>query len=82
MPRKYIAEMVMDRIAACKVYMGDQYRDRKPYEYYMETADRLWFVHEDVRRDLAFLLELLKNRGEEICRMKCRHFSADSWKPC
>ena len=65
MPRKYIAEMVMDRIAACKVYMGDSYDDSKPYEYFMKSYKKLWFVHEDVRRDLRILLGMLKRYGED-----------------
>ena len=32
MPRKYVAEMIMDRISASKVYLGDRYTDRAPYE--------------------------------------------------
>ena len=32
MPDRYIAEMIMDRIAASKVYMGDQYTDRSPLD--------------------------------------------------
>ena len=30
MPDRYIAEMIMDRIAASKVYMGGEYTDRSP----------------------------------------------------
>lgn len=67
MPRRYVAEMVMDRIAACVVYMGDAYTDAAPYEYFMRSADKLWFVHEDVKRDLTFLLRLLKERGKTSC---------------
>ena len=32
MPKKYIAEMVMDRIAASKVYMGKDYTDASPLQ--------------------------------------------------
>ena len=65
MPRKYIAEMVMDRIAACKVYMADSYNDAMPYEYFMKSCDKLWFVHDDVKRDLKFLLGMLRAYGEK-----------------
>lgn len=34
MPLKYLVEMVMDRIAASKVYKGDAYTDACPWEYY------------------------------------------------
>ncbi|MBQ4490445.1 MAG: catalase, partial [Pyramidobacter sp.] len=34
MPEKYVAEMFCDRIAASQVYLGEQYTDRSPWEYY------------------------------------------------
>lgn len=63
-PRKYIAEMVMDRIAASRVYLGASYTDGKPYEYWAKSRDNLWFVNPDVRRDLNGLLKMLKYEGE------------------
>ncbi|MGI6118154.1 MAG: DUF5662 family protein [Bilifractor sp.] len=64
-PRKYIAEMVMDRIAASKVYLGDKYTDAMPYEYFAKSRKILWFVHDDVKRDLNALLKILRDYGEE-----------------
>ena len=53
MPRKYVAEMVMDRISASKNYLGDDaYTDSAPYEYFMKNKDRLWFIHKETSRDL------------------------------
>ena len=34
MPKKYVAEMFCDRIAACRVYQGDEYTDASPCDYY------------------------------------------------
>ncbi len=34
MPRKYVAEMLMDRIAASKTYRGSAYKDSDPLAYY------------------------------------------------
>lgn len=66
MPRKYIAEMVMDRISACRNYMGDEaYTDRSPLEYYLKSKERLWFIHPDTNRDLEALLSMLADKGEE-----------------
>ena len=39
MPRKYIAEMIMDRIAACKVYQGENYTADAPLKYYLRGKD-------------------------------------------
>ena len=65
MPRKYVAEMVMDRISASRNYMGDAYTDAAPLEYYMKGTDKLWFVHPETKRDLKALLTILRDHGEE-----------------
>ena len=39
MPKKYVAEMFCDRIAACRVYQGDAYTDASPYDYYQRSKD-------------------------------------------
>ena len=39
MPKKYVAEMFCDRIAACRVYQGDRYTDASPYDYYQRSKD-------------------------------------------
>ena len=64
-PRKYVAEMVMDRIAASKVYMGKDYKDDAPYNYFMRGSEKLWFVHEDCKKQLEFLLHKLAVEGED-----------------
>lgn len=65
MPRKYIAEMVMDRISASRTYMGDAYTCQAPLQYYLKSKDKLWFVHQDTKRDLEALLRILSDHGEE-----------------
>ena len=40
-PRRYIAEMVADRISASRVYLGDAYSDREPYLYFTRRGDHL-----------------------------------------
>lgn len=47
MPRNYIAEMVMDRICASRVYHPESYTDHAPLEYFLKSKGKLWFVHED-----------------------------------
>ena len=41
MPTKYVVEMVMDRIAASKIYNGAAYTDRDPLNYYEKSAKQL-----------------------------------------
>ncbi len=64
MPDRYIAEMIMDRIAACKVYKGKDYTDAAPYEYYLKGAGRLC-IHEKTGRVLERMLKMLAEEGEE-----------------
>ena len=35
MPKKYVAEMVIDRICASKNYMKENYNDRSALDYYV-----------------------------------------------
>ena len=64
MPRRYLAEMVMDRIAACKTYQGIAYTDASPIRY-LETAQEAREVHPKTMAQLTFLLSMLRDRGEE-----------------
>ncbi|MEE8886705.1 MAG: DUF5662 family protein [Eubacteriales bacterium] len=64
-PRRYIAEMVADRISASRVYKGDAYTDRSAYEYFVRGKKRLWFVHKDVVAQLEFLLKMVADEGED-----------------
>ena len=64
MPDKYIAEMMMDRIAACKVYLGENYTDKAPLDYYYKGTDKAP-LHPYTRKVLLELLEMLAREGEE-----------------
>ena len=64
MPVKYVVEMVMDRIAASKVYKKDAYTDFSPWEYYEHSKDHL-LLHDDTRALLEELLWKLAEEGEE-----------------
>jgi hypothetical protein len=64
MPRKYLAEMVMDRIAASKTYEGKAYTDGSPLAY-LERARETKLIHSQTRRELLYLLTMLKNQGEK-----------------
>ena len=65
MPRRYVAEMIMDRISACRTYAGDSYTDQAPWQYYLKGRDRLWFVHKETKKQMEFLLRMLAKKGED-----------------
>ncbi len=64
MPTKFLVEMVMDRIAACKVYKGKQYSDASALEYFERGMDAS-LMHPETKEKLRFLLTMLKDRGEK-----------------
>lgn len=64
MPDKYIAEMVMDRIAACKVYKGKDYTDSAPLAYFRHGAEQAP-LHPYTRKKLDKFLAMLAEKGEK-----------------
>lgn len=65
MPKKYVAEMIMDRIAASKVYAGDSYTSKFPLEYYNRSKDIMWIIHDKTKEQMEFLLTMLAEKGEK-----------------
>lgn len=64
MPRRYVAEMVMDRMAASKIYLKDKYTDRSPLEYLQRGRSRS-LMHPETAQELERLLTILAERGEK-----------------
>lgn len=66
MPVKYVAEMLCDRIAACRVYQGDAYTDASAWQYY-ENGLRVntMIMHPKTRELLENMLHMLAEKGEE-----------------
>jgi hypothetical protein len=63
MPPRYLAEMVMDRIAASKTYKGKDYTDATSLEYLELGVDEKG-MHPQTYKDLVHILTMLKNHGE------------------
>lgn len=63
MPYNYVVEMFCDRVAASKVYMGADYKESAPYEYFLRgVANRM--IHPETSGELEELLLKLKEEGE------------------
>ena len=73
MPRKYIAEMIMDRISASRTYHPETYTDASPLEYFLKGKDRLWFIHPDTSAQIEYLLRMLAVKGEEKTLWYIKH---------
>lgn len=63
MPRRYLAEMVMDRIAASKIYQGRNYTDAAPYTYFSRNKEYI-VMHPETKACLDKILLMLKEKGE------------------
>lgn len=64
MPKRYVVEMFIDRIAASKNYNPGTYTDSFPLEYFMKGYDHVC-MHPQTKEELKFLLEMLAVHGEE-----------------
>ena len=64
MPLKYVAEMCCDRIAACRVYHGKDYRQGDALEYFVSgNAPKL--MNQKTSEKLREWLTLVRDVGEE-----------------
>ena len=73
MPRRYVAEIVMDRISASRTYLGAAYDNHKPLEYFLKSKPKLWFVHPQTKKELEGLLRILNDKGEEKALWYIKH---------
>ena len=64
MPKKYVAEMFCDRLAACHIYHQEAYTDSDPYDYFQRSR-HLAGMHEETAALLEGMLLVLKEDGED-----------------
>ena len=64
MPDRYLAEMIMDRIAASKVYKGKDYTDSAALEYFLGGIEMVP-MHPNTKKSLYRYLRILAKYGEE-----------------
>lgn len=64
MPLKFAVEMFCDRVAASKIYQGDNYTISHPLEYY-SRAKTTRFIHPETAAFLESLLVMLSEEGED-----------------
>lgn len=65
MPVRFVVEMFMDRIAACKVYQQERYTDASPWLYHQKSKRVQEVMHPESLALLNCLLRLLAEQGEE-----------------
>lgn len=64
MPRKYIVEMFCDRVAASKIYNGDNYRDEDSLNYFLRAKGKRE-INPKTSKEIEKLLTMLAKKGED-----------------
>ena len=64
MPVRYVVEMFMDRIAACKVYQKDAYTDASPLAYHERSKRVKEIMHPETIALIEKLMIMLAEEGE------------------
>ena len=65
MPKKYVAEMFCDRLAASKVYRGKDFRQGDPYDYCLYGKQKRLLMHPATSALLEKILLVLRDEGED-----------------
>ena len=64
MPYKYLLEMLCDRLAASKVYQGENYTDSHPIEYFLRGKPNR-IIHPATSDAIEKLLAMIRDKGEK-----------------
>jgi hypothetical protein len=64
MPVRYVAEMFCDRVAASKIYNGNNYNEQHPLTYFL-SAKEVRVIHPETSELLEHWLTVLANTGED-----------------
>ncbi len=64
MPARYLAEMVMDRVAATKTYQGEHYKNDSALIYLLRGRDKET-MHPETYAELEKILTILAQKGED-----------------
>ncbi len=70
MPIKYVKEMFCDRVAACKIYQKEKYKDDSALNYFIQKKSSYSLMEDGTKKLLESWLILLSQKGEkEACRI-------------
>ena len=64
MPRRYVAEMFCDRLAASHIYNEGHYEDRMPLDYFLRAEENMP-MHPRTRFEIKALLTMCYEKGED-----------------
>ena len=73
MPRRYVAEMLMDRIAASKTYLKEAYTQHEPLKYLLRGKSKA-LMHPQTYKELERMLRILDREGEQALHRFVRDY--------
>lgn len=76
MPVRYFVEMICDRIAASKIYYGENYTDDASLKYFGSKKGNRVLINKDTEKELEKTLKYLAQNGEKKLFKKLRRMVA------
>ena len=73
MPKKYVAEMFCDRLAASKTYRGKDFDPGDPYKFFLRGKGRNLLLHPATSDLLEEILLKLRDEGEDAAFEYVKH---------
>lgn len=73
MPKIYLKELLCDRIAASKIYLGENYYPSHPLEYFL-NGDANRFISPQTAESIVHFLTVLSTDGEEKMFEELKNF--------
>ena len=75
MPAKYFGEMICDRVAASRIYLGKNYTNRSALEYFQRRTD-VGYMHPETAEKLRYFLTLIAEKGERAAFAELKRYIA------
>lgn len=75
MPAKYFGEMICDRVAASRIYLGKNYTNRSALEYFQRRTD-VGYMHPETAEKLRYFLTLIAEKGERAAFAELKSYIA------
>ncbi len=63
MPKRFVVEMLCDRIAASQIYLSDKYNDGEPLAYFIKGS-KTRVIHKRTSAEIELLLRILALEGQ------------------
>ncbi|CDC72718.1 MULTISPECIES: DUF5662 family protein [environmental samples] len=73
MPKKYVAEMFCDRLAASRVYRGKDFQLADPYLFFQRSMKKRLLIAPETAALLETMLIKLRDEGEDAAFTYIRH---------